>query len=106
MLQRTPNVAVRRKTYRKACDRSIAHWRVPKRQQTVKVESLKRLKRAEALDPARDVLQPERVQYRDGRKMQERQVAEARLELPIANRKICSNSLLFLQPFDSRLLVA
>ena len=50
---------------------------MPKRQQTVKIEPLDRLHRAQFVDAAGERGEAESVEYRNGGGMQERQVAEA-----------------------------
>src|SRR5260370_13396727 len=64
----------------------VREQRVPKGQQTVKVESLHRLYGAPILDAPRERGQAHGVQRRDDRGMQERQVAEPIAQPIIANR--------------------
>src|SRR5262245_41207583 len=68
--------------------RSSGHRRVPKGQQTVKIEPLHRLPRAECLDALRNHAQPDRFQCEADAEMQHREVTEARLELPVPHRRV------------------
>src|SRR5262249_10471695 len=77
---------------------SIYNGRVPKGQQTVKVESLDRLHCAPVLQPARERAEADGVERRDGSRMQERQVAEPVAQPIIAHRRVGIDVLLLRQP--------
>src|SRR5438105_14582035 len=62
--------------------------RVPKSQESVKVEALDRLHRAGGLDLSRQPPQAERVKDGDRRRMQERQVAQPIAQPVVADRRL------------------
>src|SRR5271167_4778819 len=84
----------------------VREKRVPKGQQTVKVESLHRLHGAPVLDTPRERGQACGVQRGDDRDMQERQVAEPIAQPVVAHRRVWIDFLLLRQPRDRRPLVA
>ena len=61
---------------RRRCRGQFCNRRVPKRQQTVKVEPLDRLHGAPCLDCRASEAEADRIEHRDRRRVQERQVAE------------------------------
>src|SRR5438270_11002957 len=84
----------------------IRGQRVPKRQESVKVEALDRLHRAGGLDPSRERSQAERVKDGDRRRMQKRQIAEPIAQPEVADRRLRVDVLRVGEPGDSSLLVA
>src|SRR5208282_2656753 len=68
--------------------RSIRARRVPKRQQTVKVEPFDRLDAAPIVDSAGEHGKPRRVERRRGHRMQEWQIAEAAVQLIVTDRQL------------------
>jgi hypothetical protein len=80
--------------------------RVPKRQQTVKIEPLDRLHRAPFLQPSANRRQPDGIEDRDRRGVQERQVAEPVAQPIVTDRRFRIDLLLLREPGERRLLVA
>src|SRR5947207_15307643 len=68
--------------------RSVGRRRVPKGQETVKIELLDGLHGGGAFDAPGERFQPHRVEHVGGREVEHRQVAETGLELPIAHRQL------------------
>src|SRR5215831_10549669 len=79
--------------------------RVPKRQETVKVELIDRLDRARGFDALRKRAQPCRLEHRDGGGMQEREVAEPVVQLVIADRGLGIDVVFLGEPSNRGLLV-
>src|SRR5436309_2056950 len=80
--------------------------RVPKSQETVKVETLDRLHRPGGLDLPRQRAQAQRVEDGDRRRMQEWQVAEPIAQPVVADRRLRIDVLRLREPGDGGLLVA
>src|SRR5215510_9555720 len=78
--------------------RLVRRLRVPKRQKTVKIESLDRLHGARLLDALRKRAEPERLQRHDRGSVQERQVAEPVTQPIIAHRRLGVDVLFLRQP--------
>src|SRR6202022_2541792 len=73
---------------RRAVARSISSRRVPKGQQTVKVQALDRPDRAPRLKLACERAETHRIEYGGGRHVQDAEIAEARFQLPVAHRRV------------------
>src|SRR5215467_2494092 len=84
----------------------IRNWRVPKGQETVKVETLHRLHRAPLFQPPRERAQAHRFEARDDGGVQERQVPEAVAQSIVAHRRLRIDVLLPCQPRQRGSLVA
>src|SRR5262250_652988 len=84
----------------------IRNWRVPKGQETVKVETLHRLHRAPLFQPPRKRAQAHRVEARDDGGVQERQVAEPVAQSIVAHRRLRIDVLFLCQPGKRGSLVA
>src|ERR1700727_1888946 len=80
--------------------------RVPKGQKTVKVETIDALHAAPFLEALRDGIETDQVQQPEHGGMQERQVAEAAVQLVVAHRGGGIDILLLGEPGDRGLLVA
>src|SRR5579864_8476240 len=86
--------------------RSIRRCRVPKRQQTVKIEPLHLANHGPVVKPVRQRGQPGGIEQRHDGGVQERQVAETALQLVIAHRQLGIDALFLGEPGQRRLLVA
>src|SRR5262244_804357 len=84
----------------------IRNWRVPKGQETVKVETLHRLHRAPLFQPPRERAQTDRLEGRDHGGVQERQVAEPVAQPIVAHRRRRIDVLFLRQPRKRGSLVA
>src|SRR5690606_25044162 len=84
---------------------SIGRGRVPKRQKTVKVQSLDRPKHRGVLDATRERVQTQRIEHTDRGQVQERDIAKARAKLPVLYLKIAIDALPLLQPLQRGPLV-
>src|SRR5262245_58908537 len=84
----------------------IRNWRVPKGQETVKVETLHRLHRAPLFQPPRERAQTHGVEGRDHGGVQERQVAEPVAQPIVAYRRRRIDVLFLCQPRKRGPLVA
>src|SRR5262245_4477162 len=62
---------------------SIVSRRVPKGQQTVKVETFDCLSESRHFDAARERPEPRPIKYRDRRHVQERKIAKPRFKFPV-----------------------
>src|SRR5882757_5749968 len=91
---------------RRAGARLISSRRVPKGQQTVKVQPLDRPDRAPRLKLACERAKAHRIEYGGGRHMQDAEVAEARFQIPVTYRHVGLEALLLGQPVERGLLVA
>src|SRR4051812_14965648 len=86
--------------------RSIGQRRVPKGQQTVKIEPLYGPDRAPLLQTLRERAKAPRFERNRRCEMQHRQIAKARFELPVAHRGVGLQAFLLGEPVDRALLVA
>src|SRR5215467_1167173 len=84
----------------------VRDWRVPKGQETVKVETLHRLHRAPLFQPPRERAQTDRLEGRDHGGVQERQVAEPVAQPIVAHRRRRIDVLFLRQPRKRGSLVA
>src|SRR6266699_6556688 len=84
----------------------VHNWRVPKGQETVKVETLHRLHRAPLFQPPRERAQAHRLEARDDGGVQERQVAQPVAQSIVAHWRLRIDVLLPCQPRKRGSLVA
>src|SRR5215510_10914197 len=84
----------------------VRDWRVPKGQETVKVETLHRLHRAPLFQPPRERAQTDRLEGRDHGGVQERQVAEPVAQPIVAHWRRRIDVLFLRQPRKRGSLVA
>src|SRR5262249_790434 len=86
--------------------RLIADRRVPKHYQTVKINLFGGLQGIRNFEPARQRIETDKIERFGNTKMKERQLAEARMEPPIAHRRFRIDAARLGQPIDGLLLAA